>query len=126
MDIEDVERVTVVGAGEMGRGIAAASALSGYETTLQDVDPDQLAAAEEHAAWSFDKQVEHGAATEAEADAALERFETTESLEEAVANPALSTLFGHHEPPCQRRAFQAGTSLRWSETMLPRSLGSSG
>mgnify|MGYP000565405934 CR=1 FL=1 len=86
MDIEDVERVTVVGAGEMGRGIAAVSALSGYETTLQDVDPDQLAAAEEHAAWSFDKQVEHGAATEAEADAALERFETTESLEDAVAN----------------------------------------
>ncbi|MFB6310468.1 MAG: 3-hydroxyacyl-CoA dehydrogenase NAD-binding domain-containing protein [Salinirussus sp.] len=94
MDIEDVERVTVVGAGEMGRGIAAVAALSGYETTLQDIDSEQLADAEEHAAWSFDKQVDHGAVSSAEADAALERLSTTTSLADAVSDADVITEAG--------------------------------
>lgn len=105
LSIDDVEHVTVVGAGEMGRGIAAVSALAGYETVLQDVDPDQLDAAEEHAAWSFDKQVEHGAVTDAEADAALERFTTTESLENAVADADVVTEAGPEVMAVKRDIF---------------------
>ncbi|WP_458210029.1 3-hydroxyacyl-CoA dehydrogenase/enoyl-CoA hydratase family protein [Haladaptatus sp. NG-SE-30] len=42
MDGEDVQRVTVVGAGTMGHGIAQVFAASGYEVSLVDVDRDVL------------------------------------------------------------------------------------
>jgi enoyl-CoA hydratase/3-hydroxyacyl-CoA dehydrogenase len=89
--LDDVERVTVVGAGEMGRGIAGVTALAGYETTLNDVDPDQLEDAVEHVAWSYDKQVERGDVTRTEADAALDRLSTTRDLEAAVADADVVT-----------------------------------
>jgi len=89
--LADVEQIAVVGAGEMGRGIAGVAALAGYETTLNDVDPDQLAAAEEHVAWSYDKQVERGNASREAADAALERLSTTGDLEAAVADADVVT-----------------------------------
>jgi enoyl-CoA hydratase/3-hydroxyacyl-CoA dehydrogenase len=103
--IDDVERVAVVGAGEMGRGIATVSALSGYETVLQDVDADQLADAREHAAWSVDKQVDHGAISAADADAALDRFTTTESLADAAAAADVVTEAGPERMAVKRDIF---------------------
>ncbi len=89
--IDDVDRITVIGAGEMGRGIAAVAALAGYETTLQDIDADQLENAIDRAEWSFGKVVERGDATQAEADAALDRLTTTEDLPAAVADADVVT-----------------------------------
>ncbi|WP_458189657.1 3-hydroxyacyl-CoA dehydrogenase/enoyl-CoA hydratase family protein [Haladaptatus sp. NG-WS-4] len=42
MDAEDVQHVTVVGAGTMGHGIAQVFATSGYDVSLVDVDEDVL------------------------------------------------------------------------------------
>jgi len=48
----DVREVAVVGAGEMGRGIAAVQALAGRGVRLFDVDGNQPAAAMEHVEWA--------------------------------------------------------------------------
>lgn len=82
--VDDMEAATVVGAGGMGRDIAAVIALSGYSVTLQDIEPDQLDAAEKHIEWSYSRTVDHGAATQDETDAALDRISYTDSLEEAA------------------------------------------
>jgi enoyl-CoA hydratase/3-hydroxyacyl-CoA dehydrogenase len=82
----EIERVAVVGAGSMGRGIAAVQALNGYETTIQDVDEAQLVDAVEEIEWSYGKFVEKGTATEAETEAALDRLTTTGDAVEAVAD----------------------------------------
>lgn len=47
--LADVERTAVIGAGEIDRGIGAVSALAGYETTITDIDEEQLVAAMDHA-----------------------------------------------------------------------------
>lgn len=39
----DIERISVIGAGTMGHGIAQVCAISGYEVILIDIDSDQLA-----------------------------------------------------------------------------------
>lgn len=83
--IADIKHVAVGGAGQMGRGIAAVSALAGYDTTLQDIDPDQLETARDRIEWSYEKVTESGDATEAETEAALDRITFTESVEEAAA-----------------------------------------
>ena len=40
MTVDDVKRILVVGAGQMGAQIAMQSALSGYECTLSDTTTD--------------------------------------------------------------------------------------
>lgn len=84
--LDDIERMAVIGSGEMGRGIAAVTALAGYETKLQDIDEEQLAEAEEHVEWSYGKGVERGEINQKEADAALDRLGMTSSTAEAVGN----------------------------------------
>jgi len=82
--LEEVEIVSVVGAGQMGRGIAAVAALAGYEVFLNDVDESQLTEAEEEIEWSYGKAVENDSATAAETEAALNRITFTTELEAAV------------------------------------------
>ncbi len=50
----NIERIAVIGAGTMGRGIAQVCATSGYEVRLIDIDTGQL----ERAIQSIDKSVE--------------------------------------------------------------------
>lgn len=80
----EIDRTTVVGAGSMGRGIAAVKALVGYETTIQDIDEDQLVDAMEEIEWTYEKFNEKGTATKTETEAALDRLSTTGDIAEAV------------------------------------------
>jgi enoyl-CoA hydratase/3-hydroxyacyl-CoA dehydrogenase len=82
--IDDIETVSVVGAGQMGRGIGAVTALAGYEVYLNDVDDSQLEEASEEIAWSYGKTVEKGHASESETSDALDRITFTTDFEEAI------------------------------------------
>jgi enoyl-CoA hydratase/3-hydroxyacyl-CoA dehydrogenase len=81
----DIGEAAVVGAGEMGRGIAAVQALAGREVRLFDVDEDQLADGMEHVEWSTGKAVEQGRVSEDDREAALDRLSAADSLADAVA-----------------------------------------
>lgn len=81
---DEITSVAVVGAGQMGRGIGAVTALAGYEVILNDIDESQLEEALEEIEWSYEKSVERGNATEDGTSAALDRIDTTTSLEDAV------------------------------------------
>jgi enoyl-CoA hydratase/3-hydroxyacyl-CoA dehydrogenase len=84
--IDDIKTVTVVGAGQMGRGIGAVAALAGYDVFLNDIDEEQLAEAEENIEWSYSKSVEKDAITQSEADDALDRITFTTEFETAVGD----------------------------------------
>ncbi len=84
----EVDRVAVLGAGNMGHGIAEAAALAGYPVALQDVDADALADGRERLAWSVRKLVERGEVN-ADPDAVVDRVETTTDLGAAVADADL-------------------------------------
>ena len=91
VDIDNIETVAVVGAGQMGRGIAAVAALAGYDTYVNDIDEEQLAEAEEEIGWSYDKTVEKGGATEDEVSEALDRLTFTTDMDEAVSDAEFVT-----------------------------------
>jgi 3-hydroxybutyryl-CoA dehydrogenase len=65
----------------MGRGIAYAAALGGYKTLLEDVMPEVLARGLAWIKQSFDEGVQRGKVTPQDRDAALERIETSSSVE---------------------------------------------
>jgi 3-hydroxybutyryl-CoA dehydrogenase len=70
------ETVCVVGAGQMGSGIAQVAAVAGYEVTLVDVAPAQLEKARSGIESSLAKLVEKERVMAADAEAALGRIAT--------------------------------------------------
>ena len=44
MQLNEIKKIAIIGAGTMGSGIAQVSALAGYETILFDIEPPKLKA----------------------------------------------------------------------------------
>ncbi len=76
-------KVTVVGAGTMGNGIAHVFAQHGWDTLLVDVSGEQLDKARETIGASLDRQVKKGALTAEQKDATLGRLTTSMVLDGA-------------------------------------------
>ena len=55
----EIRTVTVLGAGDMGHGIAELAAIRGFDVRLRDVSETQLAKAMEKVRWSLEKLVKH-------------------------------------------------------------------
>jgi 3-hydroxybutyryl-CoA dehydrogenase len=71
-----LEHIGVVGAGQMGNGIAHIAALSGLDVTLQDLDPNAVERALATIERNLGRQVTKGRLTEESATEALGRIST--------------------------------------------------
>ena len=78
----DVKKIGVVGAGQMGSGIAQVAAQAGYEVVLRDVEERFLERGLNAIKRSLGKFLEKGKITQEAHDAALARITTTLSLED--------------------------------------------
>ncbi len=72
--MSDLTRIGVVGAGQMGRGIAHVCALAGLDVVLTDVSPEALARGMETINANMARQVARGRIKEEEKAAALARI----------------------------------------------------
>ena len=75
------DRFAVVGAGQMGNGIAHVCAMQGFPVTLIDVSADALTKALATIGGNLDRQVKKGTIDEAAKAATLARIATATSLE---------------------------------------------
>src|SRR6266478_5457970 len=85
----NVKTIAVIGAGTMGRGIAYAAALGGYNTVLEDVSRQVL---EQGVAWikqSFEEGVARGKVEEGMRDRALSLISTASNVEDAIRDAEL-------------------------------------
>jgi 3-hydroxybutyryl-CoA dehydrogenase len=71
-----ISRIGVIGAGQMGSGIAQICARAGYEVKLSDISTDALERGVELISANLARQVARGKITEADHDAALAAIET--------------------------------------------------
>ncbi len=69
-----IEKIGVIGAGQMGNGIAHVCALAGHETLLMDVSTERVHQALETIEANLSRQVSRGKISEDEKTAALERI----------------------------------------------------
>ena len=76
----EIAKVGIVGAGQMGNGIAHVFALAGYDVLLNDISEDSLKAAMELIDHNMDRQVSRGKITAEDKDTALARIKTTLTL----------------------------------------------
>ncbi|WP_333714227.1 3-hydroxybutyryl-CoA dehydrogenase [Yoonia sp.] len=75
-----IQSVGIVGAGQMGNGIAHVFALAGYEVLLNDISEDAIAAAIALIDSNMDRQVGKGLITETAKAEALARIGSTRKL----------------------------------------------
>jgi len=76
----EIRRVGVVGAGQMGSGIAHVFAVAGYDVLLNDISEEALAKARAQIEKNLSRQAERGKLEAAARDAALARIATTTRL----------------------------------------------
>ncbi len=81
---DTVKTVAVVGAGQMGNGIAHVFAASGHDVTMIDVNADALTRGLDTIRKNLDRQVKKGALSAQDAETAVGRVATATSLD-AVA-----------------------------------------
>jgi 3-hydroxybutyryl-CoA dehydrogenase len=75
-----IKTIGVIGAGQMGNGIAHVCALAGYDVVLQDINAAQLDKALETIGGNMNRQVARGKITEAEKAKALTHIRTSNDI----------------------------------------------
>jgi 3-hydroxybutyryl-CoA dehydrogenase len=76
----DIRRVGVIGAGQMGNGIAHVCALAGYDVVLNDLKPEALEKALDTINRNMERQVRRSVLSEQDRDAAVGRIKTSTSV----------------------------------------------
>src|SRR5881396_232701 len=99
-------RIAVIGAGEMGHGVAELAALHGHDVRLRDIKKEYIDRGMERIRWSLGKLVEKKQNTEAQADEALGRIHATLELREAChdADFVIEAVF--EDPELKRKVFR--------------------
>ncbi|MFT4958052.1 MAG: enoyl-CoA hydratase/3-hydroxyacyl-CoA dehydrogenase [Halobacteriales archaeon] len=86
MELENVNTVAVLGAGNMGHGIAEVAAMAGFEVTMRDVNEALVQSGYEDIEWSLNKLAEKERMSQEDADAALERVTPVVDIEAALVD----------------------------------------
>lgn len=84
-----MKRVAVIGGGLMGRGIAYAAAVAGFQVHLQDLYPEALEKAKTFLVAELRKSAERGFIKPGEDEASLNRITFTTNMEEAAVEADL-------------------------------------
>ncbi|WP_306250818.1 3-hydroxybutyryl-CoA dehydrogenase [Parvularcula sp. IMCC14364] len=76
----DIRKIGVIGAGQMGNGIAHVFSLAGFDIVLNDIDADQITKALGIIEKNLGRQVAKGKLEAADADATLARIQKSTSM----------------------------------------------
>lgn len=82
----NIKKITVLGSGIMGHGIAQVSAMAGYNVVIRDIDQSFLDKAMEKIKWSLNKLIEKNKISSKDAETILARISTSVDLKEALSS----------------------------------------
>jgi enoyl-CoA hydratase/3-hydroxyacyl-CoA dehydrogenase len=83
LKLEDIHRIAIIGAGEMGHGLAELASLHGFDVSMHDIKEEFIRRGMERIEWSLQKLKEKGMLKE-EPEEVLARIRATVDLREAV------------------------------------------
>jgi 3-hydroxybutyryl-CoA dehydrogenase len=75
-----IEKIGIIGAGQMGSGIAHVCALGGYDVIIEDINADALGKAKSLIERNLHRQAARGLISQADADAAMARIRVAGEL----------------------------------------------
>ncbi len=103
---QPLKRIGIIGAGQMGNGIAHVCALAGYDVTLNDLSEERLDAAFETMKVNLTRQASRGQITADQMDAALARIARSTSLDD-FGQVDLAIEAATEDEQVKRKIFQA-------------------
>ena len=111
-------KVAVVGAGDMGHGIAELFAVGGFEVTLMDKFPEALEKAKGRVSASLGKLVERGRMSKEQSDAAFARMKFSGDMASAVAGAAMVVEAVPESPELKKAVFKELDGLAPRDAIL--------
>jgi 3-hydroxybutyryl-CoA dehydrogenase len=102
----DIKTVGVIGAGQMGSGIAHVSALAGYDVVVSDVTIERVESALATINGNMARQIAKGMITDVDRKAALKRITAAKSLE-AMGNCDIVIEAAAENEPLKRQIFES-------------------
>jgi 3-hydroxybutyryl-CoA dehydrogenase len=112
-----IRKVGIVGAGQMGGGIAHVAALAGFDVVLNDVSPDRIKSSLATINGNMARQISSGKITESERKAALERI-TAASDAEGLASADIVIEAATENEAVKRQIFAAICPALRSDALL--------
>jgi 3-hydroxybutyryl-CoA dehydrogenase len=100
-----IERIGVIGAGQMGNGIAHVLSLAGFDVMLEDINADQLGKALERITKNMNRQAARGLIKSEAVEPALKRIHTAEGLD-AMRDRDLVIEAATEDESVKRKIFQ--------------------
>jgi 3-hydroxybutyryl-CoA dehydrogenase len=113
----EIKTVGVIGAGQMGSGIAHVCALAGYEVLLNDISPERIRESIGLIDHNMARQVSRGMVDEADMRAALSRIRPTPDLK-AVGKADLAIEAATEDEVIKKKIFVALTPHLGPSTLL--------
>src|SRR5213592_516237 len=111
-------RLAVIGAGEMGHGIAELAALHGHEVRMRDIKQEFLDRGMERIRWSLGKLVEKNQIRPDQMQQAFDRIHTTLDLAEACRNADVAIEAVFEDLDLKKRVFQELDAAAPKKTIL--------
>src|SRR5438132_1522034 len=111
-------RLAVIGAGEMGHGIAELAALHGHEGRMRDVKQEFLDRGMERIRWSLGKLVEKNQIRPDQMQEAFDRIHTTLDLVEACRNADVAIEAVFEDLDLKKRVFRELDAAAPKKTIL--------
>lgn len=96
--VMDIQKIGIVGAGQMGNGIAHVMSLAGYDVLMNDISADALAAAVALIDQNMERQVSRDKISAADKAAAMGRISTTQDLSEIGPSDLIIEAATEKEP----------------------------
>jgi 3-hydroxybutyryl-CoA dehydrogenase len=112
-----IRSVGVIGAGQMGSGIAHVCALAGYDVLLHDLSAEKVAAGLERIEFNLTRQAGRGLITADEVTAALSRITAADSVE-AVAVTDLAIEAATEDEDVKKAIFRSLAPHLGDQTLL--------
>ena len=112
-----VKQIGVIGAGQMGNGIAHVCSLAGYDVVMTDVDMDRAKAGQAAIEKNLARQITRGLITQDERDGALNRIALGDTLK-SLADADLVIESAIENEAVKKEIFQALCPLLKPEAMI--------
>jgi 3-hydroxybutyryl-CoA dehydrogenase len=112
-----IRKIGVVGAGQMGSGIAHVCALSGFHVLLNDIDPERITAGLATISGNLARQVSRQRISEEQRQAAIKRIAAARTLDE-LGECDIAIEAATEKEDVKRKIFSALCPLLKPETII--------
>ena len=115
--VVEVKKIGVIGAGQMGNGIAHVSALAGYDIVMHDISQDRINDGLANINSNMARQIARGTITEEQRDLALTRIKTSDKPDFLAEADLVVEAVSENEQ-IKRKVFQTVCPILKPEAIL--------